>query len=81
MKITLNPDPEVVQMIRTGLERTGGYCPCRAERIEENRNRSIEGTGLGLSIVNGLLAQMGSVLCIQSEYGKGSTFSLELPKS
>ena len=48
------------------------------ERIEENRNRSIEGTGLGLSIVNGLLAQMGSVLCIQSEYGKGSTFSFTL---
>ena len=37
MKITLNPDPEVVQMIREGLERTGGYGPCRAERIEDNR--------------------------------------------
>ena len=37
MKITLNPDPEVVKMIREGLKRTGGYCPCRAQRIEENR--------------------------------------------
>lgn len=37
MKITLNPDQEVVKMIREGLERTGGYCPCRRERIEENR--------------------------------------------
>ena len=37
MKITLNPDTEVVQMIREGLKHTGGYCPCRAERVEENR--------------------------------------------
>ena len=46
------------------------------ERFEEDgRNRHIEGTGLGLSIVNGLLAQMGSRLEVQSEYGKGSEFS------
>ena len=37
MKITLNPDPEVVRIIREGLERTGGYCPCRTARIEDNR--------------------------------------------
>ncbi len=48
------------------------------ERIEESRNRSIEGTGLGLSIVKGLLAQMGTELGVQSEYGKGSEFSFSL---
>lgn len=37
LKITLNPDQEVVKMIREGLEQTGGYCPCRTERTEENR--------------------------------------------
>ena len=37
MKITLNPDPQIVEMLRAGLERTGGYCPCRVARIEENR--------------------------------------------
>lgn len=37
MKITLNPDPKIVEMLRAGLERTGGYCPCRVARIEENR--------------------------------------------
>lgn len=37
MKITLNPDPQVVEMLRAGLERTGGYCPCRVARTEENR--------------------------------------------
>lgn len=37
MKITLNPDKEVVAMIKEGLERTGGYCPCRLARIEDNK--------------------------------------------
>ena len=35
--ITLNPDKEVVQAIREGLKKTGGYCPCRVERIPENK--------------------------------------------
>ena len=37
MKITYNPDAEVVAMIKKGLEKTGGYCPCKRERSEENR--------------------------------------------
>ena len=37
MKITLNPDQEIVQTIREGLKRTGGYCPCRREHTEETK--------------------------------------------
>lgn len=37
MNITLNPDKEIVQIVKEGLERTGGYCPCRRERIPENK--------------------------------------------
>ena len=37
MKIKLNPDQEIVSTIRKGLKRTGGYCPCRLARTEENR--------------------------------------------
>lgn len=48
------------------------------ERIEENRNRTIEGTGLGISIVNQLLTMMGSKLEIQSTYGSGSEFSFSI---
>ena len=32
MKITENPDKKIVKMIREGLEKTGGYCPCRREK-------------------------------------------------
>lgn len=37
MKITLNPDENVVKMVKEGLERTGGYCPCRLERTEDTK--------------------------------------------
>jgi ferredoxin-thioredoxin reductase catalytic subunit len=37
MKVTLNQDTEVVKMIKDGLKKTGGYCPCRRERTEENK--------------------------------------------
>ena len=31
-----NEDKKVVQMIREGLEKTGGYCPCKLQRTPEN---------------------------------------------
>ena len=37
MAVRLNDDKEMVAMIREGLKRTGGYCPCRLERTEENK--------------------------------------------
>ena len=34
-KVRLNTDADLVKAIREGLERTGGYCPCRRERKPE----------------------------------------------
>ena len=48
------------------------------ERIEEERNRTIEGTGLGMSITKQLLDMMDSKLIVKSEYGKGSDFSFSV---
>jgi signal transduction histidine kinase/CheY-like chemotaxis protein len=45
------------------------------ERIDMQRNRTIEGTGLGISIVTSLLELMNSRLEVDSEYGRGSVFS------
>ena len=36
-KLIVNPDAEVAAMIKEGLEKTGGYCPCRLERTPENK--------------------------------------------
>ena len=35
MKITMNPDKEIVNTIKEGLKMKGGYCPCRLEKKEE----------------------------------------------
>ncbi|MCR5177187.1 MAG: response regulator [Anaerovibrio sp.] len=48
------------------------------ERLEEDKNRSIEGTGLGLSITINLLKLMGSRLEVESIYGLGSRFYFTL---
>jgi ferredoxin-thioredoxin reductase catalytic subunit len=37
MKIRFNENQELVKMIRDGLKETGGYCPCRRSRTEENK--------------------------------------------
>lgn len=34
--VKLNADENVVKTIREGLKRTGGYCPCKLQRTEEN---------------------------------------------
>lgn len=37
MKISLNPDEKIVKAIRDGLEKKGGYCPCRVAKTEDNK--------------------------------------------
>ena len=37
MKVRFNENHEVVDAVKEGLERTGGYCPCRIERTEDNK--------------------------------------------
>ena len=36
-KFYLNPDAETVKMIREGLKRKNGYCPCRVEQTEDTK--------------------------------------------
>lgn len=48
------------------------------ERLDMNRNRTVEGTGLGMSIVLNMLNQMNSRLDVESTYGEGSTFSFKI---
>ena len=36
-KIRLNENAEVVQTVKEGLKRTGGYCPCRLEQTEATK--------------------------------------------
>jgi two-component system phosphate regulon sensor histidine kinase PhoR len=51
----------------------------RFYRVDTSRSRDTGGTGLGLSIVKHVAQRHGGSLDVQSELGKGSTFSLMLP--
>lgn len=48
------------------------------ERLDEDRNKTIEGTGLGMSIVKQILDAMGSTLDVKSKYGAGTEFSFSI---
>jgi signal transduction histidine kinase len=48
------------------------------ERLDEDRNTTIEGTGLGLAITKSLAEMMGGKITVQSTYGEGSTFRVYL---
>jgi len=51
----------------------------RFYRVDTARTRKVGGTGLGLAIVKHVLSRHHGVLTIDSEVGKGSTFSVYLP--
>lgn len=48
-------------------------------RAKNERTRGISGTGLGLSIVKRIVDSYFGLIEIESEYGKGSTFTINLP--
>jgi len=47
-------------------------------RLEEDRNTTLEGTGLGLAITKALVDMMGGKIIVQSKYGIGSKFTVYL---
>ena len=52
----------------------------RFYRVDSGRARKVGGTGLGLAIAKHLAMAMGSRLDVRSEVGRGSTFTLSLPR-
>ncbi|MDR2478006.1 MAG: response regulator [Treponema sp.] len=49
-------------------------------QLDTKANRKIEGTGLGLAITKMLLDLMDGSISVESEYGKGSVFTVRIPQ-
>ena len=49
-------------------------------QLDVAKNKGIEGTGLGLAITYNLVKAMSGDITVQSEYGKGSVFTVTLPQ-
>jgi len=47
-------------------------------RLDEDKNTTLEGTGLGLAITKSLVEMMGGKIIVQSKYGSGSKFTVYL---
>lgn len=50
------------------------------KRLDLSENQNVEGTGLGLNIVKQLVDQMQGTIKVDSEYGKGSVFTVSIPQ-
>jgi CheY-like chemotaxis protein/HPt (histidine-containing phosphotransfer) domain-containing protein len=49
-------------------------------QVDKVKNKGTEGSGLGLIITKNLCQAMGGEITFESEYGKGSTFTVRIPQ-
>lgn len=77
------PDRVEIDVEDTGVGIPAASLPRifeRFYRVDRHRSREMGGTGLGLSIVKHSVAAHGGKVAVRSEEGRGTTFTVKLPR-
>jgi len=53
----------------------------RFKQVDKSLSRNVEGTGIGLNLVKSIVELHGGSIYAQSEFGKGSKFTVRLPST
>lgn len=88
--VTVNLSPDnidgkdfvAIKVIDTGMgisKENQGVIFEEFRQVSEGLDRNFEGSGLGLSITRKLVEKLKGTLSVESELGKGSTFTVRLP--
>lgn len=84
VKIRLEEETDWIRLTvaDTGIGIPGEHLPRLFERfyrVDKSRDRAQGGTGLGLAIVKHIVITFGGTITVESEPGKGTTFTIMLP--
>jgi PAS domain S-box-containing protein len=82
VELTDNGEKFTLKVTDTGIGIPGEQINTifqRFQRVQGANGRSTEGSGIGLSIVKELVNIMQGVIVVESQLGKGSSFSVTLP--
>jgi signal transduction histidine kinase len=81
--IKSTPDSGVITVEDNGIGIPKDELPFIFERFyrtDKSRSRKTGGTGIGLTIVKSIILAHGGKIEVESELGKGSRFTVTLPK-
>jgi signal transduction histidine kinase len=82
VEVRRDGDEAVVTVADTGVGIPAADLPRvfdRFQRVEGTRARTHEGSGIGLALVDELVQLHGGRVAVESEVGRGTTFTIRLP--